>query len=144
MLLTYMITVQMSNSSKFVRWATLKLVSWPSEPARKNSMSTSNLGNVKTQSELLFEEYLRAHDHSDWKDEAPIEGKPTNPDYRLEFKGVSYFFEVKEFEAQPPNLGFGYFDPYGPLREKVNQAARQFKHYKEFSCSVVLANPQTA
>jgi len=107
-------------------------------------MSTSNLGNVKTQSELLFEEYLRAHDHSDWKDEAPIEGKPTNPDYRLEFKGVSYFFEVKEFEAQPPNLGFGYFDPYGPLREKVNQAARQFKHYKEFSCSVVLANPQTA
>jgi hypothetical protein len=110
----------------------------------KDSMATSNLGNAKTQSELLFEEYLRTHGHSDWKDEAPIEGKPTNPDYRLEFNGTSYFFEIKEFEAQPVRLGSGYFDPYGPLREKVNKVTRQFKHYKEFSCSVVLANPNMA
>jgi hypothetical protein len=35
----------------------------------------------------------------------------------------------------------GFYDPYRPLREKVNQAARQFKAYKEFPCSVVMADP---
>jgi len=35
-------------------------------------------------------------------------------------------------------------NPYHPLREKVNQAARQFKHYKEFPCSLVLSDPNAA
>ncbi len=73
-----------------------------------------------------------------------MEGKPTTPDYRLKFGGANLFFDVKEFDAPLPSPGFGAYDPYGPLREKINQVARQFKQYKEFSCSVVLANPNYA
>jgi len=107
-------------------------------------MDTSNLGNPKTASELLFEEYLETNGYPNWQHEASMDGRSTTPDYRLEFEGSSYFFEVKEFETKPPGEGFGAFDPYAPLREKINRATRQFKHYKEFSCSVVLANPQAA
>lgn len=98
----------------------------------------------RNESELLFEEYLTAHGYSDWTHEVPVEGKRKKPDYRLEHGGSSHFFEVKEFDAPPPLLGFGTYDPYGPIREKINQATRQFKEYKEFSCSVVLANPRSA
>src|SRR5216684_2105318 len=98
----------------------------------------------RNESELLFEEYLTTHGYTEWTHEVPIEGKRKNPDYRLEYGGSSFFFEVKEFDAAPPVLGFGAYDPYGPIREKINQAARQFKEYKEFSCSLVLANPNFA
>src|SRR5258707_10659429 len=95
-------------------------------------------------SELLFEEYLTINDYITWTHEQPIEGKRKLPDYKLEHGGTSWFFEVKEFEARTPSLGFSAYDPYGPIREKINQAARQFKEYKEYSCSVVLANPNSA
>ena len=98
----------------------------------------------RNESELLFEEYLKAHNYADWTHEVPVEGKRRMPDYRLEHGGYSKFFEVKEFDAPLPLPGVGTYDPYGPIREKINQAARQFKEYKEFSCSVVLANPKSA
>jgi hypothetical protein len=98
----------------------------------------------RNESELLFEEYLTTHEYTDWTHEVPGEGKRRNPDYRLEHGGSSYFFEVKEFDAPLPVLGFSMYDPYGPIREKINQATRQFKEYKEFPCSVVLANPKEA
>jgi len=99
---------------------------------------------IRNESELLFEEYLTAHGYTNWTHEVPVEGKRRNPDYQLEHDGSSLIFEVKEFEAQMPTMGVGTYDPYGPIREKINQATRQFKEYKEFSCSVVLANPQAA
>lgn len=37
-------------------------------------------------------------------------------------------------------MGFGFFDPYRPIRLKIYQTHRQFKYYREFSCSMVLAN----
>lgn len=92
---------------------------------------------------MLFEEYLTSHGYSDWTYEVPVEGKLKTPDYRLEH-GCSHFFEVKEFDSPLPSPGFGTYDPYGPIREKINQASRQFKEYKEFPCSVVLANPKSA
>src|SRR5262245_22827056 len=107
-------------------------------------MSQSQLGNASTISERWFEEYLTSQGYQDWSHEQPTEGRPTTPDYRLRLAGAYVFFDVKEFDAPLPSLKFGAFDPYGPLREKINQAARQFKHYKEFSCSVVLANPKCA
>jgi hypothetical protein len=98
----------------------------------------------RNESELLFEEYLKAHNYADWTHEAPVEGKRKTPDYRLEHSGSSVVFEVKEFDAPLPLPGVGTYDPYGPIREKINQATRQFREYKEFSCSVVLANPKSA
>jgi hypothetical protein len=93
-------------------------------------------------SELLFEEYLTAHDYKDWAHEVPMQGKRKNPDYRLEYGGSSLFFEIKEFEA--PLAGNGPYDPYGAIREKINRATRQFREYKDFPCSIVLANPKSA
>jgi hypothetical protein len=42
----------------------------------------SKLGNPRTASEFLFEEYLTANGHSGWKCEEAIEGKATTPDFR--------------------------------------------------------------
>jgi hypothetical protein len=105
---------------------------------------TSKLGNPNTESENLFEEYLTAHGFGKWDHEVPVEGKKKTPDYLLEHGGLKYIFEVKEFDSQPPVMGLSTFDPYRPIREKVNKATRQFKDYKEFPCSLVLANPQDA
>ena len=108
-------------------------------------MKSSDLGNPNTASETLFEEYLTAHGYTGWTHERPILGKPTTPDFQLPFAGTISFFEVKEFAAVIFQNGEGgSYDPYAPLRRKVNQAARQFKHYKEFPCSLVLADPNGA
>lgn len=107
-------------------------------------MKTS-LGNPSTASEVLFEQYLTQHGYSGWSHEKPIEGKPTTPDYRLPFNNADLVFEVKEFDAPPPSSAEqAAHDGYRPIREKITSAARQFKHYKEFSCSLVLANPKFA
>jgi len=96
-------------------------------------------------SELLFEEYLTEHDYNDWSHEPAIEGKIKNPDYLLNHAGDSHIFEAKEFDGPilPPGFA-GAYNPYRPIRAKINQAARQFKEYKVFSCSLVLANPKSA
>src|SRR5579863_3316221 len=99
---------------------------------------------TKTASELLFEGYLKAHGHADWAHEPAVEGKVKNPDYHLKAGGSTYLFEIKEFERQPPVFEPQVYDPYSPVREKINQAARQFKEYKEFPCSIVVANPHLA
>ena len=96
----------------------------------------------RNESELLFEEYLTAHGYSDWTHEVPVKGKRKKPDYRLEHEGFSHFLEVKEFDTPLPGPGCFAYDPYGPIREKINQATRQFKEYREFPCSVVLASPK--
>ena len=109
---------------------------------RSLSMSArSKLGNPKTKSEIWFEEYLNAHAYRDWTHEEPVPGKATTPDYCLTVDGKPVYLDVKEFEPQPGSPGFSVFNPYTAIREKINKAARQFKHYKEHSCSVVLANP---
>src|SRR5579859_4110751 len=100
-------------------------------------------GANRNESELLFEEYLTTHGYAEWTHEVPVEGKRRNPDYRLEHDRSSLVFEVKEFDAAMPTMRFGTYDPYGPIREKINQATRQFKEYKDSSCSLVLPSGMT-
>jgi hypothetical protein len=110
-------------------------------------MKRSNLGNPTTASESMFEDYLIVNGHTDWAHEQRSPDKATTPDYRLGFNGADLYFEVKEFENEDSVQVDGEDcarDPYRPLREKINQASRQFKHYKEFSCSLVFANPKFA
>jgi len=92
---------------------------------------------------LLFERYLTENCYSQWTHEEPAPGKRKTPDYSLRFGGQTFHFEVKEFDNDAPLAdGEGeFYDPYRPLREKINQAVRQFKDYKAFPCSVVLADP---
>jgi hypothetical protein len=97
---------------------------------------------VKTESELLFERYLTARKIR-WTYEEPVEGATRRPDYRCVFDGEPARFEIKQFESDPANLpqGFGQFDPYPPVREKLKQAASQLKALKgKEACCVVLWN----
>ena len=41
--------------------------------------------------------------------------------------GTPHFFEVKEFDEPAPMTGLDYYDPYGPIRNKIHQAKRQFQ-----------------
>ena len=48
---------------------------------------------------------------------------------------------MKDFD--PPDhfsTGFGAFDPYPPIREKINQGRDKFKQFKEYCCGLVLYN----
>jgi hypothetical protein len=92
----------------------------------------------RTPAEMLFEKYLAAHGHTNWRYEVDVGGK--RPDFCLTHDGFDYYFEVKEFD--PPKLTQKpeWYDLYKPIREKLNAAARQFKGCKNFSCSVVLSN----
>src|ERR1700686_3484154 len=39
-----------------------------------------------------------------------------------------------------PLSGFGAFDPYPPIREKIDQGRDKFKQFKEYCCGFVLFN----
>jgi hypothetical protein len=98
--------------------------------------------NSKNISELAFEDYLKAHDLTDWDLEPVIQGKAQRPDYCLRFRNRKLFFEVKEFrqDVSTPLPSGGAYDPHTAIREKINAAREKFQHFKEHSCSLVLYN----
>jgi hypothetical protein len=96
---------------------------------------------MATESEQMFEAYLSAHNLSVWRYEMPQPGVSRKPDYCLSFQDRTSYFELKEFKQKAPHSGWaGTFDPYSAIREKINQAQRQFREYKdrECTCSLVL------
>lgn len=97
---------------------------------------------MKNKSETLFEAYLRANGYFDFDYEKEIQGSAQRPDYTLRFNGAEILFEVKEFQATPGDFtpGFDYFDPYRPLREKIDAARQKFKRLKTYCCCLVLYN----
>jgi hypothetical protein len=104
--------------------------------------TTLNLPH-KNESELLLEEYLAAHGLNRWDFEPDIKGKSQRPDYRVWLDETPLFFEVKKFRRDPREplpTGPSYYDPYPPIREKINAAREKFQNFKEFSCSLVLHN----
>jgi hypothetical protein len=99
---------------------------------------------AKTSSEQLFETYLRDHGINDFEYEPGITGTERRPDYRVPAGGNDVFFEVKEFEPGEIIQGVVSFDPYPPIREKINYAQKQLKTLKGKMCAIVLANPHGA
>jgi len=97
---------------------------------------------VKNKSEMLLEGYLRSAGYTDFDFEPEIPGTTRRPDYRLRWGGTEVLLEVKEFRAEPDDLraGGGFFDPYTPLREKINAARDKFKRLKQYCCCLVLYN----
>src|SRR5438067_275914 len=91
---------------------------------------------------MLFEGYLRAHGYSEFEFEKQLSGSPQRPDYVLPCVGREILLEVKEFHAKDADLsvGFGVFDPYPPLREKIDAAREKFKRLKNYCCCLVLYN----
>lgn len=97
---------------------------------------------VKTESEELLEEYLRAHGLVDFKFEPTVAGTLKKPDYFLRAGETEVFLEVKEFAATPEDfrLGADCYDPYGPIREKIEAARKKFKDMQGQCCCLVLHN----
>lgn len=94
----------------------------------------------RTPGETLFEQYL-ATQHIEFEFEKEYSGKSKKPDYTISWNGQPIVFDVKDFD--PPSrypTGFGQFDPYPPIREKIEQGREKFKQYKEFCCGLVLRN----
>jgi hypothetical protein len=95
---------------------------------------------VHTQGEMVFEKYLDSR-RLPFEFEKEHVGKSKRPDYTVEWEGKTVVFDVKDFDptAKFPT-GFGQFDPYTPIREKVNQGREKFKQFKEYCCGLVLYN----
>jgi hypothetical protein len=96
---------------------------------------------MKTKSELLFEGYIRVHGYTA-EYEKPVPGTEKRPDYCMRFDGADILFEVKEFVATERDFraGFGGFDPYPVLREKIEAARKKFRDLETHCCSLVLHN----
>ncbi|HEV2351247.1 MAG TPA: hypothetical protein VG028_15525 [Terriglobia bacterium] len=98
--------------------------------------------SVKTESEALLEEYLRAHGLIDFEFQPTVDGTLKRPDYLLHAGGEELFLEVKEFAATPEDLQFrfGAYDPYGPIREKIGAGRKKFKEMEGRCCCLVMHN----
>jgi hypothetical protein len=99
---------------------------------------------LKTESEILLEEYLRSHGLIDFEFEPNIPGTTKKPDYLLSLHDTKVLLEVKEFVATADDfrLGAGAYDPYGPIREKIGAARKKFKDLEGYCCCLVLHNHQ--
>ncbi len=95
---------------------------------------------VKTVSEFLFEEYLQSNGLGYFQFEKELPGTSKKPDYSLSFRGQEILFEVKEFTATDDDFrpGGRFYDPYEPIREKINSAGKQFRDTEQYCCCLVL------
>jgi hypothetical protein len=107
-------------------------------------LGVSNEGErtIKTESEALFETYLNATGLTTFSFEEVIDGSSSRPDYTLWHDGQMMLFEVKEFHSTPDDfrLGSGAYDPYRPIREKINAGREKFRGVREHPCCLVLYN----
>jgi hypothetical protein len=96
----------------------------------------------RTLSERLFETYLESSGLADFSFEASQEGTSRKPDYSLRALDQELLFEVKQFDQTNRDFDFhlGAFDPYAPVREKIESARKKFKDLDGFCCSLVLYN----
>ena len=91
---------------------------------------------TRTSGELLFQEYLKDMEY-EYEFERSFPGKSKRPDYTMT-RNEEFLFDVKDFDPVHPNKGFGTFDPYPPIREKINQGCEKFREFKDYSCSLVM------
>jgi hypothetical protein len=92
----------------------------------------------RTPGEIVFEQYLKCQSIS-FEFEKEHRGKSKRPDYTIEWGSKPVVLDVKDFD--PPDsfpTGFGAFDPYPPIREKIDQGRDKFKQFKELCCVLVL------
>ncbi|MGB9067653.1 MAG: hypothetical protein WCC21_03705 [Candidatus Acidiferrales bacterium] len=92
-----------------------------------------------TESEKMFERYLNGQNLA-W-DRVP-ETQLKQPDYRVEHNRKPCFFEVKEF-SDPATKPVGAFSSCPAIQEKLTQARKQFRDYRNYCCAVVLWNSKS-
>jgi len=84
---------------------------------------------ARTVSERAFEEYLTKRGFPIRYEELPA-GTTKPVDYTIEFARQTIRLDVKEWEPKGPQRGSGCFDPYEPIREKIEEGRAKFKQYK--------------
>ncbi|MEK6300759.1 MAG: hypothetical protein AABO41_08570 [Acidobacteriota bacterium] len=97
----------------------------------------------RTESEVLFDQYLTERGYHFESQPGIPPGKTKKLDHRISFDGSDVYFEVKQFEEGEAILG-GWFDPYKRIYTKLRQSWAQLNDYREHSCSVVLYNGSAA
>ncbi|MBZ5700451.1 MAG: hypothetical protein LAN84_01240 [Acidobacteriia bacterium] len=95
--------------------------------------------SVETESEKTFERYLDSQNLA-WTRFPDIRQK--HPDYKVEHGQLTCVFEIKEFE-DPAIKPVGGFSPCPAIQEKITQARKQFKGYREKCCVLVLWNSKS-
>lgn len=97
---------------------------------------------AKTESEELFEAYLNTRGLTNWSFEPALAETNRRPDYSLDLHGMHILFEVKQFTATADDFrpGVRAYDPYAPIREKIEAGRKKFKDLKEYCCCLVLYN----
>src|SRR5207249_8314457 len=95
----------------------------------------------KTDSEVLFEGYLKRSGY-DFEFEKSLPETSKKPDYAVTFEDQLILFELKEFQPMEDDFkpGGGAFDPYRPIREKINAAREKFRKLQDYTCALVLFN----
>jgi hypothetical protein len=87
----------------------------------------------KTHGELLFEEYLWNAVVAALEFERNFPGSSRTPDYSFQHNGDWVLLDVKDFRGQPQDFvaGFSSYDPYEPIRAKLEEGRRKFKKLKD-------------
>jgi hypothetical protein len=83
--------------------------------------------SAKTTGELLFEEYLHSAGITDYEFERALPESSKKPDYSFVHSGRMLLLDVKDFRGESKDFegtGFAFFDPYAPIREKINEGSR--------------------
>jgi hypothetical protein len=93
----------------------------------------------KTESEEVFEHYLSSQSLT-WARISDLAAK--HPDYKIQHKNDVCLFEVKEFD-EPDVKPSGGFSACPAVREKIRQARKQFKSFKDCCCALVLWNSKS-
>jgi hypothetical protein len=92
-----------------------------------------------TESEEVFERYLHGQGLR-WGRVETTTAK--HPDYVVLHNDTKCFFEVKEFD-DPLKKPVGGLSPCSSIREKISQARKQFKKYRNHCCVLVLWNSKS-
>jgi len=97
---------------------------------------------AKTESERLFEMYLQASGYVEFEFEPKISDGTARPDFLVTTADGVVLFEVKQFQptSEDFQLGGGFYDPYGPIRDKIQEGRKKFREFKQFPCALVLYN----
>lgn len=92
-----------------------------------------------TESEAIFQHYLE-NQKLQWARVESVDWK--HPDYSVDCRGNICLFEIKEFD-NPITKPTGGFSPCPAIREKITQARKQFKRYRDHCCVLVLWNSKS-
>src|SRR5260370_23231221 len=102
----------------------------------------ANQVQAKTESERLFEMYLQTSGYLEFEFEPRISNGTARPDFLVTAANGPVLFEVKQFQpaAEDFQLGGGSYDPYGPIRDKIQEGRTKFREFKQNPCVLVLCN----